>query len=152
MSKALGVDFGDRRTGIAISDASRTIAFPRETLVCDHPEQAAAAVARLAAAEDVAGTAILANEGERCGGIVASARIGDPQFALHPPAEIGRIMMLMPRNWHRLKRCDLVREGAQKADRILVGEHAADDVEWRPVGERLCQRSARVGVMAAIEP
>lgn len=54
MSKALGVDFGDRRTGIAISDASRTIAFPRETLVCDHPEQAAAAVARLAAAEDVA--------------------------------------------------------------------------------------------------
>ena len=54
MSKVLGVDFGDRRTGIAISDASRTIAFPRETLVCDHPEQAAAAVARLAAAEDVA--------------------------------------------------------------------------------------------------
>ena len=54
MSKVLGVDFGDRRTGIAISDASRAIAFPRETLVCDHPEQAAAAVARLAAAEDVA--------------------------------------------------------------------------------------------------
>ena len=54
MSKVLGVDFGDRRTGIAISDASRTIAFPRETLVCDHPEQAAAAVARLAAVEDVA--------------------------------------------------------------------------------------------------
>ena len=54
MSKVRGVDFGDRRTGIAISDASRTIAFPRETLVCDHPEQAAAAVARLAAAEDVA--------------------------------------------------------------------------------------------------
>ena len=54
MSKVLGVDFGDRRTGIAISDASRTIAFPRETLFCDHPEQAAAAVARLAAAEAVA--------------------------------------------------------------------------------------------------
>ena len=53
MSKVLGVDFGDRRTGIAISDASRTIAFPRETLDCPHVEQAAAAVARLAAAEQV---------------------------------------------------------------------------------------------------
>ena len=51
MSKALGVDFGDRRTGVAISDDSRTIAFPRETLECPLVEQAAAAVARLAEAE-----------------------------------------------------------------------------------------------------
>ena len=50
MSKVLGVDYGERRTGVAISDDSRTIAFPRETLECSHAEQAAAAVARLAAA------------------------------------------------------------------------------------------------------
>ena len=54
MGKVLGVDFGDRRTGVAVSDDSRTIAFPRETLECPRVEQAAAAVARLAAAEGAA--------------------------------------------------------------------------------------------------
>ena len=54
MSKVLGVDYGERRTGVAISDESRTIAFPRETLDCPRVEQAAAAVARIAAAEKVA--------------------------------------------------------------------------------------------------
>jgi putative Holliday junction resolvase len=52
--RVLGVDYGDRRTGIAISDAARVIAFPRETLECPQLPQAAAAVARLAAAEGVA--------------------------------------------------------------------------------------------------
>ena len=54
MAKVLGVDYGDRRTGVAVSDDSRTIAFPRETLECAHVEQAAAAVARLAEAERAA--------------------------------------------------------------------------------------------------
>lgn len=54
MSKVLGVDYGERRTGVAISDESRTIAFPRETLDCPRVEQAAAAVARLAEAEQAA--------------------------------------------------------------------------------------------------
>jgi putative holliday junction resolvase len=54
MSKVLGVDFGERRTGVAISDESRVIAFPRETLDCVHVEQAAAAVVRIAVAEKVA--------------------------------------------------------------------------------------------------
>ena len=53
MSKVLGVDFGERRTGVAISDDSRVIAFPRETLDCPRVEQAAAAVARIAATEQV---------------------------------------------------------------------------------------------------
>lgn len=53
MARLLGVDFGDRRTGVAISDESRVIAFPRETLECPRVEQAAAAVARLAATEAV---------------------------------------------------------------------------------------------------
>jgi putative Holliday junction resolvase len=56
--RLLGVDYGERRTGIAISDESRTIAFPRETLECPRPEQAAAAVARIAAAERVAGIVV----------------------------------------------------------------------------------------------
>ena len=51
MSKVLGIDFGDRRTGVAVSDEARVIAFPREILECSQVEQAAAAVARLAAAE-----------------------------------------------------------------------------------------------------
>jgi len=51
MSKVIGVDFGDRRTGVAVSDDSRIIAFPRETLECPLVEQAAASVARLAESE-----------------------------------------------------------------------------------------------------
>jgi putative Holliday junction resolvase len=54
MSKVLGVDFGERRTGVAISDAARVIAFPRETLDCPRLDQAAAAVVRIAVAEQVA--------------------------------------------------------------------------------------------------
>ena len=54
MSRILGVDFGERRTGVAISDESERIAFPRETLECPRVEQAAAAVVRLAEAEHVA--------------------------------------------------------------------------------------------------
>jgi putative holliday junction resolvase len=54
MAKLLGVDFGDRRTGVAVSDDSGVIAFPRETLICPLVEQAAAAVARLAEAERAA--------------------------------------------------------------------------------------------------
>lgn len=56
--RLLGVDYGERRTGVAISDETRTIAFPRETLECPRPEQAAAAVARIAEAEKVAGIVV----------------------------------------------------------------------------------------------
>ena len=56
--RLLGVDYGERRTGIAISDGTRTIAFPRETLECPRIEQAAAAVARIAIAERVAGIVV----------------------------------------------------------------------------------------------
>jgi len=52
VSRVLGVDYGERRTGLAASDPSGTIAFPRETLECPLLDQAAAAVARAAAAED----------------------------------------------------------------------------------------------------
>ncbi|MBR6022084.1 MAG: Holliday junction resolvase RuvX [Kiritimatiellae bacterium] len=48
MNRILGVDFGDRRTGLAASDPTNTIAFPRETLECPNLQQAAAAVARAA--------------------------------------------------------------------------------------------------------
>ena len=51
MTRILGVDYGERRTGLAASDPSGTISFPRETLECPLLEQAAAAVARAAAAE-----------------------------------------------------------------------------------------------------
>ncbi len=33
MTKYLGIDFGTKRVGIAVSDAAATIAFPRATLV-----------------------------------------------------------------------------------------------------------------------
>ena len=52
--KALGVDYGERRTGVAVSDEAGIIAFPRETIASERPEQVAAAVARMAAAEGAA--------------------------------------------------------------------------------------------------
>ena len=54
MAKVLGVDYGERRTGVAISDDAQMIAFPRETLHCPQLAQAAAAVAQRAEAEQVA--------------------------------------------------------------------------------------------------
>ena len=56
--RLLGVDYGEKRTGVAISDESRMIAFPRETLECPRVEQAAAAVARIAESEKVAGIVV----------------------------------------------------------------------------------------------
>ena len=56
--RLLGVDYGERRTGIAVSDGTRTIAFPREKLECPRVEQAAAAVARIAGTEKVAGIVV----------------------------------------------------------------------------------------------
>lgn len=49
--RVLGVDYGGRRTGLAMSDEASCIAFPRTTLECTRADQAAAAVARYAAAE-----------------------------------------------------------------------------------------------------
>ena len=53
MGKIMGVDFGDRRTGIAVSDPAAVIAFPRGTIESPLLQHTAAEVARLAAAEPV---------------------------------------------------------------------------------------------------
>ena len=39
MSKILGVDFGPKQIGLAISDADVILAFPRETIRYDKPEE-----------------------------------------------------------------------------------------------------------------
>jgi putative Holliday junction resolvase len=54
--RILGIDVGARRVGLAISDASRTLARPLTTLTVQNPADAvdrvADAIARLAAEED----------------------------------------------------------------------------------------------------
>jgi len=54
--QALGLDIGKRRVGLAISDASRTLARPLETIAVDGPREAvelvARAIDRLSAEED----------------------------------------------------------------------------------------------------
>jgi len=49
--RVLGVDYGERKTGLAMSDESQVIAFPRSTVESTRADQAAAAVARYAEAE-----------------------------------------------------------------------------------------------------
>ena len=54
--RVLGIDYGERRIGLAISDATRTLARPLTTLRLDRSEQAVARVAaeidRLSSEED----------------------------------------------------------------------------------------------------
>jgi putative holliday junction resolvase len=54
--RALGLDIGKRRVGLAISDASRTLARPLETIAVDGPREAVElvgrAIDRLSAEED----------------------------------------------------------------------------------------------------
>jgi putative Holliday junction resolvase len=54
MARAIGVDLGTRRIGIAISDAKGTVATPYATLHRTSDENDAQAIAELAAAEKAA--------------------------------------------------------------------------------------------------
>src|SRR4030081_1613504 len=61
--RVLGVDVGERRIGLAISDRSRTLARPLTTLTIDGSADAvdrvAGTITRLRAAEDVVSTAVV---------------------------------------------------------------------------------------------
>lgn len=48
MARILGIDYGERRIGIAISDATATIATPLQTVDGTAPQQAARAIVALA--------------------------------------------------------------------------------------------------------
>ena len=47
MARILGIDYGEKRIGVAISDATSTIATPLETLDGTAPQQAAQHIVRL---------------------------------------------------------------------------------------------------------
>lgn len=51
--KALAIDFGERRIGLAISDAEGRFALPLETFERGNDEKAAGRIARLAAEESI---------------------------------------------------------------------------------------------------
>jgi len=54
MTRAMGVDFGEKRIGLAVSDPHRTIAFPREVLqYSGKMSRGAALVAKQVALEEV---------------------------------------------------------------------------------------------------
>ncbi|HEY2906365.1 MAG TPA: Holliday junction resolvase RuvX [Vicinamibacterales bacterium] len=61
--RALGIDIGKRRVGLAISDASRTLARPLETIAAKGPREAVElvgrAIDRLAAEEDGVDTIVV---------------------------------------------------------------------------------------------
>lgn len=54
----LGIDYGRRRVGLAVSDVGGIIARPLETVKVTGPDQAAEAVGRVAAEHDVVGIVI----------------------------------------------------------------------------------------------
>ncbi len=53
MGRLLGIDYGERRIGLAISDATGTIATPLEVVPGHDPQQAAKQIAGLAQERDV---------------------------------------------------------------------------------------------------
>lgn len=58
MGRYLGIDYGTRRVGIAISDVNAEFAFPRETVEVTRDAQAIARICVLAKEEDVAGIVV----------------------------------------------------------------------------------------------
>ncbi|MBQ9345380.1 MAG: Holliday junction resolvase RuvX [Kiritimatiellae bacterium] len=104
MGKILGVDFGDRRTGLAVSDESELIAFPRETLECPLLQQAAAAVAR--AAEAVGAVRIVVGYPLRLDGSPGPRADRTNEFI----AELSRRTPLPVERWdERLSTCEVER-------------------------------------------
>jgi putative holliday junction resolvase len=53
MSRVLGIDYGERRVGLALSDESHTVATPWQVVAVTSLERAAKEVARLLADQDV---------------------------------------------------------------------------------------------------
>ncbi len=47
MPRILGLDYGDRRLGFALSDPTATLAFPHGVVTLDHPEQAVNEIVRI---------------------------------------------------------------------------------------------------------
>jgi len=60
MGKYIGIDYGTKKTGIAVSDTAGTVAFPREVLVTDRhlPER----IAEIVTKEDICGIVIGASK------------------------------------------------------------------------------------------
>lgn len=56
--KLLGVDFGDKRTGLAVSDERQTVATGTETISVGGMQKTAAEVARIATARGVQGIVV----------------------------------------------------------------------------------------------
>lgn len=69
--KTLGVDFGEKRIGLAISDEAGCFALPLKTLARTSDRQAATEIARLARDEDIA--ALVVGEPRGPKGAVGSA-------------------------------------------------------------------------------
>ena len=53
MSKIIGIDYGKRRTGIAISDPNGDIAFPRETISCNKQKEVIQRISKLCHDEEI---------------------------------------------------------------------------------------------------
>ena len=58
VGRILGVDWGARRTGVAVSDASREFVFTRPSVVVSHSDDIALQIAQLATTEKAVGIVI----------------------------------------------------------------------------------------------
>ncbi|MDQ1349516.1 MAG: putative pre6S rRNA nuclease, partial [Acidobacteriota bacterium] len=77
--RALGIDFGERRIGVAISDPEGAYALPSETLARSDDASALAAIAAIARREDVAW--IVVGEPLRSDGSAGPAAVRARRFA-----------------------------------------------------------------------
>ena len=131
--RIIGFDVGERRIGVAVSDATRTLARPVDvlrpsSLEHDGPPLAAAAVAQLAAEEDG----------------VASVVVGLPRRLDGTPTEMTTRVEAFAAELERLIGLPVIRQDERLTSREAERRLAVTDKDWRSRKERLDAAAAAV--------
>jgi putative Holliday junction resolvase len=131
--RIVGLDVGERRIGVAVSDATLTLARPVEvlrpgSLERDGPSLAAAAVARLAEEEDG----------------VSSVVVGLPRRLDGTPTEMTARVDAFAAELERLTGLPVIRQDERLTSREAERRLAVTDKDWRSRKERLDAAAAAV--------
>lgn len=131
--RIVGLDVGERRIGVAISDATLTLARPvavlrPASLDADGPGMAAAAIALLAAEEDG----------------VASIVVGLPRRLDGTPTGMTPRVQTFAEELERLTRLSVILQDERLTSREAESRLAVTDKDWRSRKERLDAAAAAV--------
>lgn len=132
--RIVGLDVGERRIGVAVSDATLTLARPVEvlrpgSLERDAPQLAAAAIARLAEQEDDA---------------VSTIVVGLPRRLDGSPTEMTARVEAFAAELERLTGLRVIGQDERLTSREAESRLAATDKDWRSRKSRLDAAAAAI--------